>query len=65
MNPLSFLRFFLRLPSLAFKIAGLVRITNRARRSFKRVLRAEGLPEDVVDELGEHFSPQLPSLFKR
>ncbi|AEO13985.1 hypothetical protein [Thermococcus sp. AM4] len=62
---LPLLRFFLRLPLLAFKIAGLVRITNRARRSFKRVLREEGLPGDVVEELAEHFTPKLPSLLKR
>ncbi|ACS34087.1 hypothetical protein [Thermococcus gammatolerans] len=65
MNPLPIFRFFLRLPSLAFRIAGLVRITNRARRSFKKVLRKEGLPEDVAEELERHFTPRFPSLLKR
>jgi len=65
MNPLPLLRFFLRVPLMAFRFAGLVRVTNRARRGFKRVLRAEGLPEDVAEELAEHLTPELPSLLKR
>ena len=59
MNSLPIFRFFLRLPSLAFRIAGLVRITNRARRSFKKVLRKEGLPEDVAEELARNFTPEI------
>jgi hypothetical protein len=53
------LRLFFRLPVLAFKLAGVVRVTNRARRDFKRTLNAEGLPEDVVEELGEGLMPDM------
>ncbi|WP_099211989.1 hypothetical protein [Thermococcus henrietii] len=59
MNPLSFLRFFLRLPVIAFRISGLVRITNRARRGFRRVLRKEGLPEDIIEVLVEGLVPDV------
>jgi len=59
MNPLPLLRFFLRVPSLVFRFAGLVRVTNRARRRFKKALRAEGLPEDVADELAREFAPKM------
>ena len=65
MNPRSLFRFFISLPVIAFRIAGLLRITSQAKRDFKRVLKAEGLPGDVVEELGERFTPQFSSLFKR
>ena len=56
---------FLRVPAILFGIAGIVRITNRARRNFKKALRGEGLPAEAVEELGEHFTPKFPSPFKR
>ncbi|ASJ09670.1 hypothetical protein A3L11_10665 [Thermococcus siculi] len=54
------LRFFIRLPILAFRVAGLFRITNRARRNFKGELEGRGLPEDVVGFLVEEFDPGRP-----
>ncbi|NJE29634.1 hypothetical protein E3E38_01005 [Thermococcus sp. 18S1] len=54
------LHFFLRLPVLAFRMAGIVRITNRAKRGFKRTLLDGGLPAEVVDELIRDFDPASP-----
>ncbi|NJE01548.1 hypothetical protein [Thermococcus sp. JdF3] len=54
------LHFFLRLPVIAFRMAGIVGVANRAKRGFKRALLDGGLPTDVVDELVEHFDPSAP-----
>ncbi len=59
MKSLPILRFFLRLPLMAFRMAGLFRIINRARRGFKRALRKEGLPEDVIEVLVEGLVPDV------
>ncbi|ANF21964.1 hypothetical protein [Thermococcus piezophilus] len=57
---LPFFRFFLRLPAIAFKVVGLIRVTNRAKRRFRGELLREGLPGEVVDELVEDFDPSAP-----
>ncbi|KUH34717.1 hypothetical protein APY94_00610 [Thermococcus celericrescens] len=57
---LGLLHFFLRLPVIAFRMAGMVRITNRAKRGFKRALLDGGLPAEVVDELVGDFDPSAP-----
>ncbi|QDA31806.1 hypothetical protein FH039_09640 [Thermococcus indicus] len=53
-------RFFLRLPMIAFRMAGLVRITNRAKRHFRWALLREGLPGEVVEELVGELDPSAP-----
>ena len=54
------LSFFLRLPVLAFRMAGIVRVSNRAKRRFRRELLREDLPGEVVDELVKDFDPSAP-----
>jgi len=54
------LHFFLRLPVIAFRMAGIVGVANRAKRRFRRELVGSGLPEDVVDVLVEEFDPGKP-----
>ncbi|BAD84416.1 hypothetical protein, conserved [Thermococcus kodakarensis KOD1] len=46
---------FLHIPRSLFQIAGLVRIVRRGRRAFRKALKKEGLPEEVVDALTEEF----------
>ena len=52
--------FFLRLPVLAFRMAGIVRVANRAKRRFRRELVGSGLPDEVVEELVKDFNPSAP-----
>jgi len=51
---------FLRVPAILFRMAGMVRITNRAKRGFKRALLDGGLPAEVADELVRDFDPASP-----
>ncbi|MBP1912581.1 hypothetical protein [Thermococcus stetteri] len=46
---------FFHIPRSLFQIAGIVRIVRRGRRAFRKALKREGLPEDVVDVLVEEF----------
>ncbi|AFK23233.1 hypothetical protein Py04_1663 [Pyrococcus sp. ST04] len=48
---------------ISFRIAGLVRMANKGRRSFKRALIENGFPKDLADELVEELFPKfdLPS----
>ncbi|WP_246454732.1 hypothetical protein [Thermococcus camini] len=52
--------FFLRLPVLAFRMAGIVRVSNRAKRRFRRELVESGLPDEIVEELVNYFNPSTP-----
>ncbi|WP_232473326.1 hypothetical protein [Thermococcus thioreducens] len=52
--------FFLRLPVLAFRMAGIVRVSNRAKRRFRRELVGSGLPDEIVEELVNYFNPSTP-----
>ncbi|WP_297477949.1 hypothetical protein [Thermococcus sp.] len=52
---LKFLLF--HLPRLLFQVAGLLRVINRGKRAFRKGLKAEGLPEEVVEELVKEFDP--------
>ncbi|NJD99709.1 hypothetical protein E3E26_07945 [Thermococcus sp. LS1] len=54
------LRFFLRLPLLLFKLAGLVGVINCGKRRFRKVLIESSLPEDIVERLVEEFDPSTP-----
>lgn len=56
----SLLHFFLRLPVIAFRMAGIVRVANRAKRRFRRELVESDLPDEVVDVLVEEFDPGKP-----
>ncbi len=42
-----------------FHIAGLFRILNRGKKAFRKALRREGLPDDVVEVLVEELSPDV------
>jgi len=42
-----------------FHIAGLFRIFNRGKKAFRKALRREGLPDDVVEVLVEGLSPDV------
>ncbi|NJF25024.1 hypothetical protein E3E29_05015 [Thermococcus sp. Bubb.Bath] len=53
-SPLKLL--FLHIPRFLFQIAGIIRIVNRGKRAFKKALKKQGLPEDVVNVLVEEFS---------
>jgi len=59
-NLRALFHFFLWLPRIAFGMAGIVRIANRAKRRFKRELIGSGLPEDAVEELVRNFDPSAP-----
>lgn len=52
---LKFLLF--HLPRIAFRVAGLLRVINRGKRAFGKALKAEGLPEELVEELLREFNP--------
>jgi len=41
-------------------MAGIVRVSNRAKRRFRRELLREDLPGEVVDELVKDFDPSAP-----
>lgn len=57
---LGLFHFFLRLPVLAFRMAGIVRVSNRAKRRFRRELVESGLPDEIVEELVNYFNPSTP-----
>jgi len=61
---ISFLKFFFRLPYLLFKLAGLIRITSRAKALFRKTLLEEGLPREVADELVEEFAPNIVRMLR-
>lgn len=46
---------FFYIPRSLFQIAGIVRVVRRGRRVFRKALKKEGLPEEVVDVLTEEF----------
>ncbi|WP_226996547.1 hypothetical protein [Thermococcus sp. 5-4] len=45
---------------IAFRMAGIVRVSNRAKRRFRRELVESGLPDEVVEELVNYFNPSAP-----
>ncbi|CAD5244767.1 conserved protein of unknown function [Thermococcus camini] len=45
---------------LAFRMAGIVRVSNRAKRRFRRELVESGLPDEIVEELVNYFNPSTP-----
>ncbi|NJE04952.1 hypothetical protein E3E36_02060 [Thermococcus sp. M36] len=54
----SLFKFLLfNLPRLLFQVAGLFRAVNRGKRHFKKALRSEGLPNELVEELMREFDP--------
>lgn len=57
---LGLFHFFLRLPVLAFRMAGIVGVSNRAKRRFRRELVESGLPDEIVEELVNYFNPSTP-----
>ncbi len=48
------------MPLIAFRVAGLLRITNRAKKGFKRTLLKANLPGGIVEELVKDFDPSAP-----
>ncbi|MDK2914197.1 MAG: hypothetical protein PWQ79_1112 [Thermococcaceae archaeon] len=46
---------FFHIPRTLFHIAGIFRVVRRGRRAFRKALKKEGLPEEVVDVLTEEF----------
>ena len=60
MGLFHFFRPLLRMPLIAFRVAGLLRITNRAKKGFKRTLLEANLPEEIVEELANDFDPSAP-----
>ncbi|HII61283.1 hypothetical protein [Pyrococcus horikoshii] len=53
---------FFEIPRIMFGIAKLFRIKNKGERMFKKVLREEGLPEDVIQELYGSFAIKIRKL---
>lgn len=41
-------------------MAGIVRVSNRAKRRFRRELVESGLPDEIVEELVNYFNPSTP-----
>jgi len=53
----SVFRLLFHLPRIAFQVAGIFRAINRGKRAFRKALKAEGLPGELVEELLREFDP--------
>ncbi|WP_430515237.1 hypothetical protein [Pyrococcus woesei] len=60
----SLLRFLLYIPRILFYMAGIVRHYNKGRRAFKKALKKEGLPSEVVEVLSREVEINLGWVFK-
>ncbi|AFN03087.1 hypothetical protein PFDSM3638_01430 [Pyrococcus furiosus DSM 3638] len=60
----SLFRFLLYVPRVLFYIAGIIRHYNRGKRAFKKALKEEALPPDVVEILSREVEINLGWIFK-